>query len=45
MKKTYVQPEMEIDVFEENSGLIMTASGCPCDGALAYGEGEDPWGD
>lgn len=44
--KKYVRAEMEIDKFEENSGVIM-ANSCPCDvcpNNWAYGEGEDPWG-
>lgn len=48
--KEYVYPEMEIDLFEDNNGLLLTASStlCDCDIAFcsinfSYDEGEDPW--
>lgn len=44
--KQYVQPVMEIDLFEENSGLILADSSCnspDCPTNLSYGESEDPW--
>lgn len=46
--KKYVQPEMEIDLFEDNSGLLTANSSawdCVCDGSLAHGSGKDPFDD
>lgn len=47
--KEYVRPEMNIDLFEENSGLATANSNVDCDVPgctinFSYGGGEDPWG-
>lgn len=43
--KEYVPPEMEIDLFEDNCGLL-TATSCAnagCTIHFAHGDGEDPF--
>ena len=45
--KEYVHPEMEIDLFEDDCGLLTaTSSDCDVPGCyinFSYGEDVDPW--
>lgn len=44
--KEYVQPEMEIDLFEDDCGVLTLSSTCSTTGCsinLAHGEGSDPF--